>query len=606
VIPSTFGFTRPELAWLAVILPLLIALVVVAGIARGRAVRTFAGTGALSARSGARMWMKGALLLLALASLIIALAGPYVDLRLRGARRLGVDIVLAVDVSQSMATRDVEPDRLRAARHFAEELGSRMVGSRVSLVLFAGDGTLRYPATTDPRILGEVLDNSGKGFRLTQGSSLAAAVESALSAFPVDVEEGRGRAIVIVSDGEVTLGNTSADTETMVDRGIKLYAIGVGTPNGGQIPTYDDTNGKFTGYLRGPDGVAVVSKLNEGALQKLATDADGRYWRYTGDDAVLGELSAQMHLLEAVEPVENAGSVPDEKSQIFIAIAVALVLAERLLSDRRRMPAPEVRRAAKPRRGRRILGIAIGSALLWALACGESGPSVDTANGRFAASDYTGALAMYRDLQVTLPNAPELSINAGNALHMLDDYTRALPDYAKAIDVGDPEIRAIAQYDRGNTLYRLQRLEDARDAYKEALRMDPNDRDAKFNLELVNALLDPEDPGAQPGQPGASGSPGASDQPGGGQGASGSSGPASSPEPGRQPGEPTDQQTEPTDDRAPGDPAPGDLRALLNQFRATLSYDEALSILDALQGQQRGIEQLIEGPRRVTPANPEY
>jgi Ca-activated chloride channel family protein len=604
VIPSTFGFTRPELAWLAVVLPPLVALVVVAGIARGRAVRTFAGSGALSARSGARMWLKGALLLVALASLIIALAGPYVDLRLRGARRLGVDIVLAIDVSQSMATRDVEPDRLRAARHFAEELGRRMVGSRVSLVLFAGEGTLRYPATTDPRILGEVLDNSGKGFRLTQGSSLAAAVESALSAFPVDAEEGRGRAIVVVSDGEVTLGSTP-DIQTMLDRGIKLYAIGIGTPTGGQIPTYDDTNGKFTGYLRGPDGVAIVSKLNESALQKLATDAQGRYWRYTGDDGVLGELSAEMHLLEAIEPVENAGSVPDEKSQIFVAIAVALVLAERLLSDRRRMPAPEVRRAAKPRRGRRILGVAIGSALLWGLACGESGPSVETANGRFAASDYAGALAMYRDLQATLPEAPELSINAGNALHMLGDFTRALPDYAKAIDVGDPEIRAIAQYDRGNTLYRLQRLEDARDAYKEALRMDPNDRDAKFNLELVNALLDAKEPGAQPGQPGASGSPGASGQPGN-QGTSGSSGPAGSPEPGRQPGEPTDQQTDPTDDRAPGDPTPGDLRALLNQFRSSLSYDEALRILDALQGQQRGIEQLIEGPRRATPTNPEY
>jgi Ca-activated chloride channel family protein len=604
VIPSTFGFTRPELAWLAVILPLLVALVVVAGVARGRAVRTFAGSGALSARSGARMWMKGALLLLALASLIIALAGPYVDLRLRGARRLGVDIVLAVDVSQSMATRDVEPDRLRAARHFAEELGRRMVGSRVSLVLFAGDGTLRYPATTDPRILGEVLDNSGKGFRLTQGSSLAAAVQSALSAFPVDVEEGRGRAIVVVSDGEVTLGSTP-DIQTMLDRGIKLYTIGIGTPNGGQIPTYDETNGKFTGYLRGPDGVAIVSKLGEAALQKLSADANGRYWRFTGDDAVLGELSAQMHLLEAVEPVENAGSVPDEKSQIFIAIAVALVLAERLLSDRRRMPSPEVRRAAKPRRGRRILGIAIGSALLWGLACGESGPSVDTANGRFVASDYPGALAMYRDLQTTLPDAPELSINAGNALHMMNDFARALPDYAKAIDVGDPEIRAVAQYDRGNTLYRLGRLEDARDAYKEALRMNPNDRDAKFNLELVNAQLEAKLPGPQDGQPGASGSPGSSSQPGG-QGTSGSSGAASSPEPGRQPGEPTEDQSDPTDDRAPGEPAPGDLRALLNQFRANLSYDEALRILDALQGQQRGIEQLIEGPRRATPTNPEY
>jgi len=271
------------------------------------------------------------------------------------------------------------------------------------------------------------------------------------------------------------------------------------------------------------------------------------------------------------------------------------------------MPAPEVRRAAKPRRGRRILGVAIGSALLWAVACGEAAPSADTANGRFAAGDYQGALAMYRDLQTTLPNAPELSINAGNALHMIGDYQRALPDYAKAIDTGDPAIRAVAQYDRGNTLFRQQRLEDARDAYKEALRMDPADRDAKFNLELINQLLAARDPNGQKQQvPGeASGSPAASGQPGG-QGSSGASGAQGSPQPGSSPGTPSQNQGDPTNDRAPGDPSPGDLRALLQQFNRSLSYDEALRVLDALDAQQRGIAQLIEGPRTATPGQNEY
>ena len=599
---STIGFARPELIWLLALTPLLLALVVLAGRARSRALRTFGGGSALTARSNGRIWLKSALLLLAFVSIVIALAGPFVDLRLRGARRLGVDIVLAVDVSQSMATRDVEPDRLRAAQHFAEQLGERMIGSRVSLVLFAGQGTLRYPATTDPRILGEVLDNSGKGVRLQQGSSLAAAMEAALSAFPVDAEAGRGRAIVIVSDGEVTIGSTPEIT-TLVDRGIQLYAIGVGTPAGGQIPTYDALDGKFTGYLRGPDGSAIVSKLDEGALQRLAESAQGHYWRFAGNDSVVGELAASMHALEAVEPVENAGSIPDEKSQIFIAIAVGLVLLERLMSDRRRMPMPEVARAARPRR-RRLLGIAIGSALLWGMACGDSGPTVDRANARFDGGDYRAALADYRDLQQGLPNAPELSINAGNALHMSGDFARALPDYAKAIDLSEPAMRAIAQYDRGNTLFRLTRLEDARDAYREALRLDPNDRDAKFNLELVDRMIAARS-AAQDPQPGGSPSPGASNVPGP-SGASGQTGPVGGSDPGQGPGTPTSDQTAPTTDRNPGDQAPGDLRALLNSFRTELSYDEALRVLDALQGQQRGIEQLIEGPRRATPTNPEY
>lgn len=599
------GLARPELLSLLVLAPLLGALVVVAARARSRALATFAGDAALSARSGARIWLRGALLLLAFVSLVVALAGPYVDLRVRGARRLGVDVVLAVDVSQSMATRDVAPDRLRAARHFAQQLGERMTGSRVSLVLFAGQGTTRYPATTDPRILGEVLDNSGKGVRLQQGSSLAAAITASLAAFPTDAEAGRGRAIVLVSDGEVTLGG-AADSGAVSDRGVKLYTIGVGTPTGGFIPTYDAANGNFNGYLRGPDGREITSRLDESGLRQLASAGGGSYWRYTGNDTVVDELAGQMRTLEAVEPIENAGKVPDERSQLFVAIAVAALLLERLLSDRRRMSAPRQEgraRAARPRR--RILGIAIGSAMLWAVACADAASTIDEANGLFAAGDYAGSLARYRDLQAAQPDSPALAINAGNALHMIGEHTRALPDYAHAIDLAAPDLRAIAQYDRGNTLFRLGRLEDARDAYREALRLEPGDRDAKFNLELVQRLLDGRRGSQQP-QPGASGRPNASGSPGA-SGASGATGGSANPSPDnadlRKAG--LDDQP-PTNDRPPGTEQAPDLRGALSDFRTGLTLDEALRVLDALQGQQRGVAQLIEGPRNARGSNPEY
>ncbi|OLC52550.1 MAG: hypothetical protein AUH85_16750, partial [Chloroflexi bacterium 13_1_40CM_4_68_4] len=390
---STIGVARPELLALLLVAPLLVALVVRAERARARSARAFAGAAGLSARSRARLIAKSVLLLLAFASVVIALAGPYVDLRLRGARRLGVDIVLAVDISQSMATKDVEPDRLRAARHFAQELGERMVGSRVSLVLFAGQGTTRYPATTDPRILGEVLDNSGKGVsQLQRGSSLAAAIDAALQAFPLDPSKERGRAIVILSDGEVTFGGTP-DVASLSDKSIKLYTIGIGTTKGGQIPTYDSSDGKFTGYLRGADGVAIISKLDEKSLSDLANAGEGRYWRFEGNDSVISELAGQLHTLEAVEPVENAGSVPDERSRPFIAFAVFAVVVERLISDRRKMPTPGTVSRGVRRRGRRILGLAIGSAVLWSVACGGAGPTIEDANARFARGEYQRALA---------------------------------------------------------------------------------------------------------------------------------------------------------------------------------------------------------------------
>lgn len=591
------GFARPEALFLLAALPLVAALVALAHRARVRAVRSFGGATALVSRSGARWWLKAALVLVGLTSLVVALAGPYVDLRARAARRLGVDIVLAVDVSQSMAARDVEPDRLHAARHFAEELGRQMVGSRVALVLFAGQGTVRYPPTTDPRILGEVLDNSGRGVRLQQGSSLRSGLESSLGAFPPDPGPLRQRAIVLVSDGEITNGDVPEASEL---KGARIFAVGVGTTAGGQIPTYDANDGKFTGYLKDDGGVPVVTHLVEATLRSVAEKGGGRYFQYLGNDSVIRDLARDLRTMEAVEPLDDAGAVPDEKSAPLIAIAVALLLLEWLITDRRAMPAPRGLSRPVARRGRRILGIAIGSAAVWAIACGDAALSNETANGLFLAGDYTGALAAYRGLQQDLPDSPEVAVNAANALHKLSEYPRALPEYGKAIEGKDLRLRAIAQYDRGNTLFRMGRYEDARDAYREALRIDPSDRDAKFNLEIVQGILSgrPAQPGQQPG-PGH-GQPGGSPSPAQGPGQSGQPSASASPQPGQNPGQPQEPTGDPTNSSDPNGEPPPALRPALDEFRRGLTIDEALRVLDALRGEQRGVGTLLEGPRKGT------
>jgi len=595
------GFARPELLLLLAALPLVVALVALAYHARVRALRSFGGATALVSRSGFRWWLKAVLVVVALASLVIALAGPYVDLRARAARRLGVDIVLAVDVSQSMAARDVEPDRLRAARHFSEELGKQMIGSRVALVLFAGQGTVRYPPTTDPRILGEVLDNSGRGVRLAQGSSVRAGLAAALGAFPPDLDPLRQRAIVLVSDGEITNSDVPEASEM---QGAKIYAVGIGTTTGGQVPLYDAGNGAFTGYLRDAGGVPVVSRLVEDTLRSVAEKGGGRYFHYAGNDAVIGDLARELRSMEAIEPLDDAGAVPDERSAPFIALAAVLLLLEWFISDRRPMPAPKSAGRPVARRRRRTLGVAIGSTVLWAVACGDAALSNETANGLFAAGDYTRALAAYRDLQVDLPEAPELAVNAGNTLHMLREYPRALPEYGKAIDGNDLKLRAIAQYDRGNTLFRMSRYEDARDAYREVLRIDPTDRDAKFNLEIVQRILSgrPNQPGQQPGQ--SQGQSGSSGPSGTGPGQSGQPGASAPPQPGPSTGRPQEPTGDPANSGDPNDEPSPALRPALDEFRRGLTIDEALRVLDALAGEQRGVGMLIEGPRKA--ANGEY
>ncbi len=342
------SFERPEALLLLLAVPLLVALQVRTFVARRWALRTFGGHGAgLVSTSGGRQIAKGFAVTVGATVLVLALAAPAVGTRERVVTMQGVDLAIALDVSQSMAVRDAPPDRLRTARRAVESLGKQLSGSRAALVLFAGDGAVRYPPTSDPAVLAEVLDNSPRAFRLTPGSSLRAGLQAALEAFPSGPREAqRRRAILVVSDGEDTAGDFP-DTGALRSRGIRVFAFGVGTPEGGEIPTYD-TLGRPAGTLRRADGTPVISRLDEDALRQLAERGDGRYWRYAGDEAPVRELVAELRTMDVTEVSKEL--VPDDRFQVFIALGLALLLLEWLVSERRAMPRPRSVARAEPRR----------------------------------------------------------------------------------------------------------------------------------------------------------------------------------------------------------------------------------------------------------------
>ena len=583
------GLLRPELLVLLLAAPVLLVLLLVGAVARRRALVAFAGQGAsFVARSAARRRVKMLLSVLALAAAAFAAAGPYVDVRERDVKHLGVDLVIAVDISQSMAVRDVSPDRLRLARDAVETLGTRLVGSRIALALFANEGVVRYPATTAPELLGRVLDNSAKGFRLPAGSSLRAGLAAAIGGFPDAVRDSSAKkAVVVISDGEYPPSDTP-DLAPYKARNIRVFALGVGTTAGGQIPTYD-TEGRPTGSVRGPDGQPAISRLNETVLRAVAEATGGRYWQHTGSDGSVPELVRELRALDTSEIASDAGLIPDDRYQIVLALAIALLLLEWLIDDRAPMPAPRgARPLARPRRRVRVpwaRPATLALALVVVASC--TSPYAEqnqAANTLFARGDYRGALARYRDLQRGRDDLPGLSVNAGNALYRLQEYPRALTDYAIATTSSNGRVLLNALYGRGSALFRQGKLDEAREAFKDALRADPTDRDSKFNIEVIDRLqwrvAGGQDGGqqGQPGQqPGSSPAPGPGQQPGGQPGTSGSPPPGGG-QPGTTPGQTLD-------------------RTLL-EFRRNLTEADALRLLDALAGEQRGIEGLLEGESR--------
>ncbi|HYU82630.1 MAG TPA: VWA domain-containing protein, partial [Candidatus Polarisedimenticolia bacterium] len=231
------ALAHPDLAPLLIAAVLVVALCVVALVRRRRALSAFAGPGArLATASPARQLTKLVLVGGACLLVVVALIGPQIgEVQRRGAVS-SVDTVIALDVSQSMAVRDLAPDRLHAAQDAIEIIGQQLAGARVGLSLFAGSSVLRYPLTADTKILGPALDTSGHGFHLNPGSSLRAALIGAAALFPItDTSNDRPKAIVIVSDGE----DPAADLpplDTYVARKIHIFTLGIGTSAGGPVP----------------------------------------------------------------------------------------------------------------------------------------------------------------------------------------------------------------------------------------------------------------------------------------------------------------------------------------------------------------------------------
>jgi Ca-activated chloride channel family protein len=603
------GLVRPEALPLLGIVAILAVLALWAEVRRRRALVAFAGRGAdLASVSEAARRVKVALVLAATIAAVVALAGPYVDVVERTVVQSGVDLVVALDVSQSMAVRDVEPDRLRAGKEFIRRLGDSLSQSRVALVLFAGEGIVRYPPTADPSVLGQALDSIGGGFRPQQGgSSLRAAIDAALGAFPSEARESaRRKAIVLVGDGE-DLSGLAPDLERLRQLNIRMFTVGVGTPSGGQIPTYDRFQ-RFTGMLRAADGGPVASRLDENTLRSVADETGGRYWRLSGSGiATVNEIVTELRRLDASQLGEvEGGTIPDDRYQILLALAVAILIVEGALSERRRMPRPRGLRApaARPRLslpsfGRAsTLGLVVAASLVSA-SCAEV--TASEADRMYLAGDHEGALERYRGLLKDQPDLAEVRVSAGNALHQMGRLEDALAEYAFAVRAGTTEVRAIAHYQRGNTLFRLRKLEEAREAYKDALRLDPKDRDAKFNIEVISELLREQLLEEQRlNAPGPQGEPGQQGQGQPGQGQPGSPVPGQSGAPAGSPRAQDSSDLQMAGPQASGPPSSSSDRGVpsvsdaLSEFRSTLSIEEVLDLLDALLAEQKGIEILLE------------
>ena len=321
----------PSLAALALV-PALAAFLVWARRRRRRDLETFVAAGLLPVVSPdvdpRRRTTRGVLLVLTTLLLALALGGPMWGFHWEEVHREGIDLVVAIDTSRSMLSTDVKPNRLARAKLAVQDLLGRLKGDRIGLVAFAGTAFPQCPLTLDRNAFAQSLDAIEVGIIPRGGTSLSAAIDVRLDTF--EGRQGKNQALVLITDGESNEGDLKASTQKAVERGVKIYTVGIGTTEGELIPNEDG------GYVKDRSGQVVKSRLDEATLKQLAVDTGGVYLHAAGPSMGLTELYddyiAKMDTRELASTLEKRY---EQRFQIPLGLAIVCFLAEWLVGERR-------------------------------------------------------------------------------------------------------------------------------------------------------------------------------------------------------------------------------------------------------------------------------
>ena len=277
--------------------------------------------------------LKSGLLLTAVALLVLCLARPQWGARLEQVRRRGVDVVVALDTSLSMLAEDLKPNRLVRAKAEVASFLDRLAGDRVGLVAFAGTAFVQCPLTMDYGAAKLFLSAMDETLLPKPGTAIAEAIGAALRAFPPG--QRKHKVLVLITDGEDFGADPVAAAKEAREQGVVIYTIGIGAGGGQPIPLRD-AQGRLTGYKKDREGAVVTTRLNESVLERIALAADGKYFRASASELELSRIAEEIGRMEKRELASHLYSQYEDRYQVFLPLPLALLLAETLVSDRKR------------------------------------------------------------------------------------------------------------------------------------------------------------------------------------------------------------------------------------------------------------------------------
>ena len=328
-------FAQPEFLYLLAAAPLLVLFFAVRFRRRREALRLLGEPeliGRLSRSTVARRpSVKAALVLFALVCFVLALARPQFGTRSETVRQTGFSVMAALDVSNSMLAEDVRPNRLVRAKFAVRTLVGKLRNDRIGLVVFAGSAFLQCPLTTDYSIVELFLDGMDTGTVGTQGTAIAEALRIAGRSFRQD-HKGY-KAVLLITDGEDHQEDPLAVASELAAQGVRVYVVGIGTPQGVPIPLMDE-DGRVAGHMRDRSGAVVMSRLDESTLRQIAESTGGAYYRASPGGEEMDLVYDTIASLEKAEFESREFTQYVERFQYILIFGLLLLVADTVIRDR--------------------------------------------------------------------------------------------------------------------------------------------------------------------------------------------------------------------------------------------------------------------------------
>ena len=483
---ENFRFANPHLLWLLLSVVLLVALFVASRFISKKAIRRFGDIKLIGSlmkeASEGKLRIKFILELVALFCLIIAAARPQFGSKLETVKKEGIEVMVCLDISNSMLAEDIQPNRLEKAKRMLSRMLDQMENDQVGLIVFAGDAFTQLPITNDFVSAKMFLSTIDPKMVSIQGTAIGSAINLAVRSFTPNEESQK--AIVLITDGENHEDDAQGAATAAMEKGIHTHVIGIGSVQGALVP---DDSGRPGSFRKDNEGNPVTTHLDEDMARQIAAAGQGVYAHADNSNSAINAVVEELSRLQTTELESHVYADYEDQFAWFVLIAIILILVDMLLLDKANAMVSKIK---------------LFSLLFFVLAANDAyaqkkvRSAIREGNDLYNKESYVDSEISYRKALETSPNDSIAIFNLGNSLYRQQSEEKvkeALNHYMSvaesATKSGEKSLAAKAFYNAGDIMMAAQQYDKAIQMFKQSLKNDPSDHEARYNLVLAQKLL---------------------------------------------------------------------------------------------------------------------